>query len=125
MDFRASEDPLYRLSQSDFRRKFHLDSKDMEYIDKKGMDVIRDHAADFVLKRLASAEIPNDGRQTPFRGHPVFKAQHASACCCRGCMQAWHGIPKGRALTKEEQSFAVDLMMEWIRRQMEEKKSKR
>ncbi len=30
-----------------------------------------------------AAEPRNDGKQTPFRGHPVFTAQHATATCCR------------------------------------------
>lgn len=69
--------------------------------------------------RLAPAVIPNDGKQTPMKGHPVFLAQHACACCCRGCLEKWHGIPKGRELTGEEQEYVVDVLMTWIDRQME------
>lgn len=61
-----------RLALSNFRSSFHLKLKDREYIEKKGLDTIRQHAADFVSKRLAPAFIPNDGQQTPMRGHPVF-----------------------------------------------------
>ena len=57
----------------------------------------------FIRKRLAPAVIPNDGKQTPMRGHPVFIAQHATGCCCRGCFEKWHRIPAGRELTDEEQ----------------------
>lgn len=57
------------------------------------MDTIRSHASDFVRTRLAPAQIPNDGKQTPMRGHPVFLAQHATGCCCRGCLYKWHRIP--------------------------------
>lgn len=74
-----------RLSKSEFRSRFHLSQKDMEYIASKGLATIRKHAEDFVAKRLAPAIIPNDGKQTPMRGHPVFIAQHATGCCCRGC----------------------------------------
>lgn len=38
---------------------------------EKGLPTIRKHAEDFVAKRLAPAVIPNDGKQTPMRGHPV------------------------------------------------------
>ena len=55
-----------------------------------------------------------DGKQTPYRGHPVFVAQHATATCCRTCLQRWHGIPKGRELTAEEQAYAVDVICRWI-----------
>jgi hypothetical protein len=74
-----------RLAASAFRNRFHLSEKDRKYIFDKGMDVIRKHAEDFVAKRLAPENPENDGKQTPMRGHPVFIAQHASACCCRSC----------------------------------------
>lgn len=107
-----------RLSHSAFRSRFRLSAADREYIAAKGLDVIRRHAADFIATRLAPAVIPNDGRQTPMRGHPAFKAQHATACCCRGCMEKWHHIPRGRRLTAAEQAYAVDVIMAWIERQL-------
>ena len=110
---------LILLSRSRFRSRFHLGIKERQYIFDKGWDTIRCHAEDFVAKRLAPSVIPNDGRQTPMRGHPVFIAQHATACCCRGCLEKWHGIPRGHELTEEEQRYAVNVIMEWIRRQTE------
>lgn len=112
-------EPLFqRLAQSEFRSHFRLSPKDRAYIAAHGLDTIARHAADFVKKRLAPAYIPNDGRQTPMRGHPVFLAQHATACCCRGCLAKWHHIPAGRSLTDEEQQYAVSVLMEWIGRQL-------
>ncbi len=107
-----------RLSKSAFRSRFHLSQKDRDYIAAKGMDAVRQHAKDFVAKRLTPAVIPNDGKQTPMRGHPVFIAQHATGCCCRGCFSKWHHIPAGRELTAEEQDYAVGVLMAWIERQM-------
>ena len=114
-DFTALFD---RLSKSDFRSRFHLTTKDKEYIVKKGLATIRKHAEDFVAKRLAPAVIPNDGKQTPMRGHPVFIAQHATGCCCRGCFSKWHHIPAGRPLTTAEQQYAVAVLMAWIEQQI-------
>lgn len=105
-----------RLARSQFRSRFHLRAKDREYISAKGMDVIRSHARNFVTKRLAPAYIANDGKQTPMRGHPVFLAQHATGCCCRGCLMKWHHIPAGRTLTLEEQNYVVSVLMAWIER---------
>ena len=96
-----------RLAKSDFRSRFHLSKQDREYVMEKGLPTIRKHAEDFVAKRLAPAVIPNDGKQTPMRGHPVFLAQHATGCCCRGCFFKWHHISAGRALTKEEQNMLL------------------
>lgn len=110
---------LANLQKSDFRSRFHLSAKDKAYIADKGLPVIREHAADFVRQRLGPAQIPNDGKQTPMRGHPVFVAQHACACCCRGCLEKWYKIPKGIELTEVQQKGVVDLLMAWIRRELQ------
>ena len=89
---------LERLKTSPFRARFHLSEQDKAYIDQKGLQVIRSHAAEFVAKRLAPAYPAKDGKQTPMRGHPVFVAQHACACCCRGCLEKWYQVPRGLSL---------------------------
>lgn len=108
---------LNRLSKSKFRSSFHLRKYMITYIDEKGMDTVESHARDFVHKNLFPKDISNDGKQTPMKGHPVFIAQHACGCCCRGCLEKWHHIPKGRDLTEKEERFIVALLMEWIRRE--------
>ena len=110
---------LTKLSYSKFRSSFHLTKKEREYMETKGMDVMRSHAEDFVRGRLAPAEPVNDGKQTPMHGHPVFKAMHATACCCRGCLEKWHKIPKHRELTETEIEWIVDLLIEWLENQVD------
>ncbi len=107
-----------RLSQSKFRSSFSLKANDRSYVSEKGMDKVREHACDFIRKRLSPADIPNDGKQTPMRGHPVFVAQHATATCCRDCLEKWHHIQKGQELTETEQEYVVGVIMEWIDREM-------
>lgn len=109
---------LLSLSKSKFRSSFHLKQKDKDYIKEKGIDKIKEHAYDFVNKRLASAVIENDGKQTPMRGHPVFIAQHATATCCRGCMQKWHKIAAGQELTNSQKDYIVEVIMTWIKREI-------
>ena len=111
---------LEKLSKSKFRSSFHLRKYMVDYINEKGMDKIKEHAFDFINKRLAPAVIPNDGKQTPMKGHPVFIAQHACACCCRGCLEKWHHIPKGRNLTDKEINYIVNLLMMWISKELQE-----
>ena len=115
-------DLFERIARSEFRSSFHLRAADRQYIQERGPEVIRQHAADLIAKRLAPAEPKNDGKQTPMRGapkgHPVFLGQHATATCCRGCLEKWHGIPKGRPLTQAEQDYVVDVLMQWIGRQL-------
>ena len=110
---------LESLSKSKFRRSFYLKAKDKEYVREKGIETIEKHARDFIEKRLAPKEIKNDGKQTPMRGHPTFIAQHATACCCRGCLNKWHKIPKNTELSKEQKDYIVEVIMTWIKRQME------
>ena len=106
-----------RLAKSKFRSRFALNDEDRQYVEQKGMDVIRRHAEDFVRQRLAPAQPRNDGRQTPMRGHPVFKAQHATATCCRGCLNKWWGVPLGVELSASDQQRVVNLILAWIKRQ--------
>lgn len=115
---------LYRLSKSKFRSSFHLKEKDIEYIDKKGLDKIKEHSYDFINKRLKPSFIPNDGKQTPMRGHPVFIAEHATATCCRGCLNKWYGIPKNRELTDMEVDYIVKVIMMWITNEYKKYKQK-
>lgn len=105
-----------RLSHSQFRSSFYLNQKDKEIVATKGLATIREHARQIIAKRLAPAFIPNDGKQTPMRHgtSPVFIAQHATGCCCRGCLEKWHHIPRGRALTAAEQAYVVEVLMHWI-----------
>lgn len=110
---------LLKLKKSDFRARFHLTEKDKAYIAEKGMDTVRKHAEEFVRARLAPAYPPNDGKQTPMRGHPVFVAQHACACCCRGCLEKWYRVPQGKELTAVQQEKIVNLLMCWIKQETE------
>ena len=107
------------LSKSDFRSRFHLKEQDKEYVRQKGLDKIQEHAQDFIEKRLAPSVIPNDGKQTPMRGHPVFIAQHATATCCRGCLEKWHKIRAGRELTPRQKEYILHVIMLWIKGEME------
>ena len=110
---------LARLSKSTFRSRFHLTKKDKDYIKEKGLDTVRRHAEDFVQTRLAPAIPENDGKQTPMRGHPVFTAQHACACCCRGCLYKWYRVKQGIALSEDRQKRIVNLLMAWIEREID------
>lgn len=111
-------DILDRLAKSKFRSRFKLRAKELEYIKEKGLNKIHSHACDFIRDRVALAVPVNDGKQTPMCGHPVFIAQHATATCCRGCIEKWHKFPQHRQLTQSEQKYLVSVIMEWINRQI-------
>jgi len=105
---------LDKLERSKFRSSFHLTKKERLYLEEKGIAVMRRHAKDFVRQKLAPADPVNDGKQTPMHGHPVFKAMHATACCCRACLNKWYKVPLHRELTETEQEKIVNLLMAWI-----------
>ena len=109
------ENILKNLSKSKFRNSFHLKDKDIDYINKKGINTIESHARDFIEKRIAPLNIPNDGKQTPTKNHPVFIAQHATATCCRKCLYKWHHIPMNKKLNNEEVNYIKNVIMMWIK----------
>ncbi len=106
-----------KLSKSKFRSSFHLKDKDILYIEDKGIDKIREHAYDFVTKRLADTSNVTDGKQTPMKGHPVFIAQHATGTCCRRCLEKWHHISKNKNMTDDDIKYVVDIIMSWIEKE--------
>lgn len=105
------------LERSRFRSRFRLGERDRGYLLRRGLPTVLQHGAEFVAQRLAPAQPKNDGRQTPWRGHPVFVAQHATATCCRSCLAKWHGIEAGVELTAEEQRYVLAVIEAWLRRQ--------
>ena len=111
------EEALNKLEKSKFRSSFHLTKKEKAYLEEKGMDVMRNHAKDFVRQKLAPAEPINDGKQTPMHGHPVFKAMHATGCCCRGCLNKWYKVPLHQELNEVQQEKIVNLLLAWIDKQ--------
>ena len=115
---RSPEGIVTTLSRSPFRRKFKLSVSDRAYVHEHGMGPLLAHAHALVSQRLAPAEPENDGRQTPFRGHPVFVAQHGTATCCRRCLHKWHHIPEGRVLTMEEENYVVNVIECWLQGQL-------
>jgi hypothetical protein len=115
-----SIEPVFqRLAASPFRQRFHLGPKEYCYCQDKGPEHVSRHAADFVASRLAPAETQNDGKQTPMRGHPVFIAQHATATCCRGCLEKWHNIPAHTKMSKNQQDYTVTIIMHWLNIEMQ------
>ncbi|HEV2914289.1 MAG TPA: DUF4186 domain-containing protein [Pyrinomonadaceae bacterium] len=108
------------LEASAFRRRFRLRGKELEYFHSRGLEVVLEHAADFIEKRLAQAHPANDGKQTPMRHHPAFIAQHATATCCRGCLEKWHRIPKGHALRTEEKQYVLAVLERWLLSQQQQ-----
>ena len=91
-----------------------LGDPEKEYVQSRGIDILRLHATDFVNKRLAPADPKNDGRQTPLKGHPVFIAQHATGTSDRIKLEKFHGIKTGIELTEKDVAYVVSVILRWI-----------
>ena len=113
----VADDLWERLSHSRFRARFHLDAKDRAYLHRQGLHGVSQHAAEFIATRLAPAHPQKDGRQTPWRGHPVFVAQHATGTCCRGCIEKWHGFAKGHELQQAQRDYLLAVIRGWLLRE--------
>lgn len=109
------EDILTRLSKSPFRQRFRLRAEERAYLETHGLEAILEQARGFIRKRLAAANPHNDGKQTPFKGHPGFIAQHATATCCRGCLAKWHGIGQGRPLDAADIDYIIAVIESWLK----------
>lgn len=114
MSFPSPDTILNRLSHSSFRSRFTLGTKERLYLNQQGIEKIMSHAEDFIAQRLAPAEPKNDGKQTPWKGHPVFIAQHATATCCRGCLEKWYKIAQKQPLTEKEQAYILSVIHSWL-----------
>ncbi len=105
-----------RLKSSRFRRKFRLNLIDKKKYFQCGGAMIKEHAQAIVKDRLNNKGV--DGHQTPYKGHPVFTAQHATGTCCRKCLFRWHRIPAYRDLNEGEVQTVVGIIMRWLYREI-------
>jgi hypothetical protein len=91
-----------------------IDDAAIEHAEKKGMLALLENVPKRLLQSIGRAQPFRDGTQTPFEGRAVYYAQHATATCCRKCVEEWHGIPRGRALTGEEVQYLSQLVVRYL-----------
>ncbi|WP_368563146.1 DUF4186 family protein [Pseudoxanthomonas sp. UTMC 1351] len=91
-----------------------IDEKADKHARRKGRLLLRTAAHNRVVKSIGAEQPVRDGQQTPMEGNVIYYAQHATACCCRTCVEYWHAIPKGRELTEQEIEYFADLIMRYI-----------
>jgi hypothetical protein len=99
-----------------------LDTVTKTYAYKKGRVGLRERVKTRIhgsIGRAKASELWQDGRQTPFAKKPdrmnvIYCAQHATATCCRKCVEVWHRIPLDRTLTDAEENYLAALAMQYI-----------
>lgn len=91
-----------------------VDGRAIAHARRKGRVGIRTAAETLIRSSIGKAAPSFDGRQTPKSGNIVYYAQHATASCCRTCLEIWHGIPKGRELDDSEITYLAELARLYI-----------
>jgi hypothetical protein len=90
-----------------------IDERATRHARRKGNHGMRD-AAENRIRRSVGADTGFDGRQTPPDGNALSYAQHATASCCRKCIEEWHAVPRGRPLTDQEVGYLTELVLLYI-----------
>jgi len=89
-----------------------IDLRAMNYARRKGIVGLRVAAERRIRTSVGPAQPWRDGTQTSMNGNPLYYPQHATATCCRKCIEYWHGVEMNRPLTEDEvQYFTVLLNM--------------
>ena len=104
-----------------FRHHFwheEIDEKAIRHAKRKGRKGLIESARNRLIKKVAVTNNRYDGLQTPFEGNIIFYAQHALACCCRKCIEYWHGIPVNKEMDENQIEYFVDMIMMYIENRM-------
>lgn len=91
-----------------------IDQKALFHALRKGRDGFDEAVPKRLRQSVGKAKPYRDGQQTPFTGNIIYYAQHATASCCRKCMEYWHGIPMGVPLSGEQIDYLSTLALLFI-----------
>jgi hypothetical protein len=109
------------LSKEMIRHEFwhrQFDEDAINHARRKGRVRLKEAIGKRLRSSIGKAENAREGRQTPFTGNVIYYAQHALACCCRKCLDYWHGIEPGRPLSDDEIAYFTALVHLYIERRL-------
>jgi hypothetical protein len=90
----------------------------LNYARRKGKVELEIAASNQIRRAIGNPNHPRAGRQTPREynrnANAIHYAQHATASCCRRCLEEWHGIPPNREVTASEIDYLTALAMLYI-----------
>ena len=81
---------------------------------RMGRAGLEEHMRKRIFSSVGKEQPFRDGTQTPLEGDIRYYAQHATASCCRKCMEYWHGIPQGRLLDENEIAYLAELALRFV-----------
>jgi hypothetical protein len=113
------EETIVALKNEGVRHEFwcvvELSTEAIIHARKKGRIKMREAVEKRIMQSVGKAQNWREGYQTPWEGKlATCYAQHATATCCRPCIEHWHGIEQGRDLTKEEVEYLSSLVCRYI-----------
>lgn len=91
-----------------------LDEKAAAHATRKGRTALYEGVESRLRSSVGKANPFRDGTQTPMSGNAIYYGQHATASCCRTCIEYWHGIEKGRELTDDEIAYLAALVIGFL-----------
>ena len=91
-----------------------IDEKAINHARRKGKASMKEAAEKRIRNSVGDGNPYRDGMQTPRKGNALYYAQHATATCCRKCIEEWHGIPVGQALSGDQIEYFKELVMLYI-----------
>jgi len=87
----------------------------VNYARRKGLLRLKQAARKQIERAVKGVAHPREGQQTARETNPhanlIHYAQHATASCCRKCVEEWHGIPRDRELTAPDIDYLTELAM--------------
>jgi len=95
-----------------------IDDEAIGHARRKGMRALLESVSKRLAQSIGKEKPFRDGTQTPFEGRAVYYAQHATATCCRKCVEEWHGIPRGQALTAGELDYLAQLAAQYLKERL-------
>lgn len=91
-----------------------FDERSKRQAKQLGLEALKAQVRPLLEKKIGKEKIFRDGTQTKKEGSAIFYAQHATATCCRKCLEYWYGIARKRKLTKAELDFCENLVVAYI-----------
>ena len=94
-----------------------LTQRALNHARRKGRKQLRERVKIHLSKAIGPANPWHDGFQTPMmKDAPtaIPYAQHATATCCRKCLEYWHGIPQGQPISDQDLAYLTDLLCRYL-----------
>jgi uncharacterized protein DUF4186 len=89
----------------------------MNHARRKGRKGLRERVRKHLSTAIGPANPWHDGIQTPMEmeaPNAIPYGQHATATCCRKCVEYWHGIPRGKIICEQDLIYLAELVCRFL-----------